>query len=138
MPPVAKKQLRFRLPGPESMLALLDWYDQERRDLPWRAKPRQKADAYRVWLSEIMLQQTQVSAVIPYYQRFVVAFPDLRALAAAPLERVLELWSGLGYYSRARNLHRCAQQVVADHGGDFPADPERVAQLPGIGRSTAA
>jgi A/G-specific adenine glycosylase len=105
-----------------------------RHDLPWQ----NTRDAYRVWLSEIMLQQTQVSAVIPYYQRFVVAFPDLRTLAAAPLERVLELWSGLGYYSRARNLHRCAQQVVADHGGDFPADPERVAQLPGIGRSTAA
>ena len=105
-----------------------------RRDLPWQ----NTRDAYRIWLSEIMLQQTQVAAVIPYYRRFVAAFPDLRSLAAAPLERVLELWSGLGYYSRARNLHRCAQQIVDAHGGQFPDDPERVASLPGIGRSTAA
>ena len=85
-----------------------------------------------------MLQQTQVSAVVPYYQRFITAFPDLQSLSDAPLERVLELWSGLGYYSRARNLHRCAQRIVSDHGGKFPQDPERVAELPGIGRSTAA
>ena len=85
-----------------------------------------------------MLQQTQVAAVIPYYARFVAAFPDLRALAAAPLERVLELWSGLGYYSRARNLHRCAIEIAANHNGEFPRDPEHVAELPGIGRSTAA
>jgi len=105
-----------------------------RRELPWQ----NTRDPYRIWLSEIMLQQTQVSAVIPYYERFVHAFPDIGTLAAAPLERVLELWSGLGYYSRARNLHRCAQQIVTDHGGEFPGDPERAALLPGIGRSTAA
>ena len=85
-----------------------------------------------------MLQQTQVGAVIPYYRRFVVAFPDLPSLAAASLERVLELWSGLGYYSRARNLHRCAQVIVARHNGEFPSDPDALAALPGIGRSTAA
>jgi A/G-specific adenine glycosylase len=85
-----------------------------------------------------MLQQTQVAAVVPYYVRFVAAFPELHALAAAPLERVLELWSGLGYYSRARNLHRCAIEIVAQHGGEFPRHPERVAELPGLGRSTAA
>ena len=105
-----------------------------RHDLPWQAT----RDPYRVWLSEIMLQQTQVTTVLGYYDRFLQRFPDVGSLAAAPQDDVLALWSGLGYYSRARNLHRCAQQVVADHGGNFPADPERVAQLPGIGRSTAA
>ena len=105
-----------------------------RHDLPWQ-KTR---DPYRVWLSEIMLQQTQVSTVIPYYARFLASFPDVKALAAAPIEAVIEHWAGLGYYARARNLHRCAQQVVAAHGGSFPDSPERLAELPGIGRSTAA
>ena len=105
-----------------------------RHDLPWQ-KTR---DPYRVWLSEIMLQQTQVGTVIPYYARFLASFPDVRALAAAPIEAVIEHWAGLGYYARARNLHRCARQIVADHGGLFPDSPEQLAELPGIGRSTAA
>ncbi|HSV71827.1 MAG TPA: A/G-specific adenine glycosylase [Methylibium sp.] len=105
-----------------------------RSGLPWQ----QQRDPYRVWLSEIMLQQTQVTTVLDYYPRFLARFPDVAALAAAPLDAVLARWSGLGYYSRARNLHRCAQVVLADHGGRFPADAEALSQLPGIGRSTAA
>ncbi len=105
-----------------------------RHDLPWQ----RTRDAYRIWLSEIMLQQTQVAAVIPYYQRFLDALPDVHALARADLDQVLALWSGLGYYSRARNLHACARRIVDDHAGVFPDDAERLAQLPGIGRSTAA
>ena len=105
-----------------------------RHDLPWQGT----RDAYRIWLSEIMLQQTQVAAVIPYYLRFLVRFPNVAALAAAPIEAVLEAWAGLGYYARARNLHRCAQAVVNDHAGRFPDEPSRLAELPGIGRSTAA
>ncbi|WP_234082928.1 A/G-specific adenine glycosylase [Azonexus sp. R2A61] len=105
-----------------------------RHDLPWQ----RTRDPYRVWLSEIMLQQTQVATVIPYYARFLEAFPDVAALAAAPAEQVLALWAGLGYYARARNLHRCAQQVVAVHGGFFPKTAAGLAELPGIGRSTAA
>ena len=104
-----------------------------RHDLPW-----QSADAYRVWLSEIMLQQTQVATVNEYYARFMRRFPDLRTLAAAPLDDVLHLWSGLGYYSRARNLHRAAQLVCEQHGGELPDSFEQLQQLPGIGRSTAA
>lgn len=96
---------------------LIAWQKHEgRHDLPWQ----QTRDPYRVWLSEIMLQQTQVTTVIPYYQRFLDSFPDLAALAAAPIERVIEHWAGLGYYARARNLHRCAQQIVAVHAGNFP------------------
>lgn len=114
---------------------LIDWQRRHgRHDLPWQ----NTRDAYRIWLSEIMLQQTQVSTVIPYYERFLDRFPGIAELAAAPLESVLELWSGLGYYARARNLHRCAQALLADHGGAFPQAPERIAELPGIGRSTAA
>ena len=105
-----------------------------RHSLPWQ----NTHDAYRIWLSEIMLQQTQVAAVIPYYEKFLRRFPNVEALAAAPSEEVMAHWSGLGYYTRARNLHRCAQQVVALHGGAFPADPDVLAELPGIGRSTAA
>ena len=105
-----------------------------RHDLPWQ----QTRDPYRVWLSEIMLQQTQVATVIPYYQRFLDSFPDVASLAAAPIERVIEHWAGLGYYARARNLHRCAQQLVAVYAGKFPDLPEQLAELPGIGRSTAA
>lgn len=104
-----------------------------RHGLPWQVR-----DAYRVWLSEIMLQQTQVETVIPYYQRFIARFPDLAGLAAAPQEDVLTLWSGLGYYARARNLHKCARVVMERHGCAFPADPALLAELPGIGRSTAA
>ena len=105
-----------------------------RNSLPWQ----NTRDPYRVWLSEIMLQQTQVAAVLGYYDRFLARFPDVQALAAAPLDDVLALWSGLGYYSRARNLHRCAQEVVGKHGGAFPRTAEVLATLPGIGPSTAA
>jgi len=101
--------------------------------LPWQ----NTRDAYRVWLSEIMLQQTQVTTVLAYYERFLQRFPDVQTLAAAAPEEVLALWSGLGYYSRARNLHRCAEQVIQQHGGIFPADVVQLAALPGIGRSTA-
>ena len=105
-----------------------------RHDLPWQ-KTR---DAYRIWLSEIMLQQTQVATVIPYYQRFLERFPSVTALAKARIEEVLPLWAGLGYYARARNLHRCAQAILADHAGIFPPHPAKLLELPGIGRSTAA
>ena len=107
-----------------------------RHDLPWQQG--RAADPYRVWLSEIMLQQTQVATVIPYYRRFLGRFPDLASLASAPAQEVLALWSGLGYYARARNLQRAAQEVVARHGGRFPRRLEDIAALPGIGRSTAA
>ncbi|HRO59978.1 MAG TPA: A/G-specific adenine glycosylase [Burkholderiaceae bacterium] len=114
---------------------IVDWQARHgRHDLPWQGT----RDPYRIWLSEVMLQQTQVGTVIPYYRRFVEVFPDVTALAAAPVDEVMRLWSGLGYYSRARNLHRCAQQVVSVHGGAFPTDPQVLAGLPGIGRSTAA
>jgi A/G-specific adenine glycosylase len=114
---------------------LLRWFDiHGRHDLPWQ-HPR---EPYRVWLSEIMLQQTQVAAVIPYFERFVARFPDLASLARAPVDDVLAQWSGLGYYARARNLHRCAQRVVAEHGGRFPRSLDALTALPGIGRSTAA
>ncbi len=114
---------------------LIDWQRRAgRHHLPWQ----NTRDVYRIWLSEIMLQQTQVAAVIPYYVRFLEHFPDLASLAAAPLDEVMRHWSGLGYYSRARNLHACAQRVVSGLGGVFPDDPEAIAQLPGIGRSTAA
>jgi A/G-specific adenine glycosylase len=105
-----------------------------RHDLPWQ----RTRDPYCIWLSEIMLQQTQVATVIPYYERFVRRFADVRALALAPIESVMACWAGLGYYSRARNLHRCAQQIADMHGGEFPRSVERLAQLPGVGRSTAA
>lgn len=114
--------------------AVLAWYDTHgRKHLPWQ----QDTTPYRVWVSEIMLQQTQVSTVIPYYTTFMQRFPDVQALAAAPVDDVLHLWTGLGYYARARNLHKAAQALVADHGGEFPATVEEVAMLPGIGRSTA-
>lgn len=114
--------------------AVLRWFDRYgRKHLPWQ----KDINAYRVWLSEIMLQQTQVTTVIPYFERFMARFPNVNDLAEAPLDEVLHLWTGLGYYARARNLHRCAQQVVADHGGEFPASVEALSELPGIGRSTA-
>src|SRR5216683_5181469 len=113
---------------------LLGWFRQFQRDLPWR----RTADPYRIWLSEIMLQQTRVAAVIPYYEKFLARFPDVQSLASAPQEEVLRLWSGLGYYSRARNLQKAAQQVVAKHGGQFPTRLENALALPGIGNYTAA
>jgi A/G-specific adenine glycosylase len=114
---------------------VIAWHARHgRHDLPWQAT----RDAYAIWISEIMLQQTQVATVIPYYQRFIGRFPDITTLAAAPLDAVLVCWSGLGYYSRARNLHRAAQIVVREHQGRFPAEFGAVLALPGIGRSTAA
>lgn len=113
---------------------VVDWQRQHGRNhLPWQ----NTRDPYRVWLSEIMLQQTQVATVLNYYARFLEAFPTVQALAAADEDAVLALWSGLGYYSRARNLHRCARQVVVEHGGVFPPSARQLADLPGIGRSTA-
>jgi A/G-specific adenine glycosylase len=115
--------------------SVIAWHQRHgRHDLPWQGT----RDPYRVWLSEIMLQQTQVSTVLGYYGRFIDRFPDVAALAAAPVDEVLALWSGLGYYSRARNLHRCAQVVMSEHGGQFPRRAAELQQLPGIGRSTAA
>jgi A/G-specific adenine glycosylase len=117
---------------------LLAWYDRHRRTLPWRAARGERADPYRVWLSEIMLQQTTVRAVAPYYARFLARWSDVRALAAAPLEDVLKAWAGLGYYARARNLHACARAVAERHGGEFPASEIELRALPGIGDYTAA
>ena len=126
-------------PGPAGAYALaaalIDWQRSDgRHDLPWQ----RTRDPYRIWVSEIMLQQTQVQTVLGYYTRFLGRFPDVAALAQAPLDEVLRHWSGLGYYSRARNLHACAQAVIARHGGAFPNDPALLEALPGIGRSTAA
>ena len=113
---------------------LLAWFEVHgRHHLPWQENPT----PYRVWISEVMLQQTQVATVIPYYQRFMARFPDVRSLAAAPLDEVLHLWTGLGYYARARNLQACAQALVIRHGGEFPDDRDAVMALPGIGPSTA-
>jgi A/G-specific adenine glycosylase len=113
---------------------LLAWFDQHgRKSLPWQ----QDITPYRVWLSEVMLQQTQVDTVIPYFERFTARFPTVETLAAAPVDDVLHLWTGLGYYARARNLHKCAQLVCDEHGGHFPSDTTGLAALPGIGLSTA-
>ena len=117
---------------------LLDWYDRHRRVLPWRSPPGGRADPYRVWLSEIMLQQTTVATVGPYFQAFLDRWPTVRDLAAAELDEVLRAWAGLGYYARARNLHRCARVVASEHGGRFPEDEEALRQLPGVGAYTAA
>jgi A/G-specific adenine glycosylase len=122
-------------PQPTDLLA---WYDLHHRKLPWRAPPGQRADPYRVWLSEIMLQQTTVKMVAPYYARFLARWPDLAALAAAPLDDILKNWAGLGYYARARNLHACARVVAERHGGEFPASEAELRALPGIGAYTAA
>ena len=119
-----KRKLRTRL---------LRWYDRSRRELPWRAT----RDPYHVWISEIMLQQTQVATVVPYFERFVAEFPSIAELAAASEEQVLRAWEGLGYYRRARHLHQAAGQIVRDHQGQFPASSEEVQALPGIGRYTA-
>ena len=134
MPPVAVPSLQIADPPPAG--ALLHWYDRHRRVLPWRAVPGQTADPYHVWLSEIMLQQTGVVAVAPYYHRFLALFPAIEKLAEAPEEQVLKAWAGLGYYARARNLHACARAVV-ERGG-FPRDADGLRTLPGIGAYTAA
>jgi A/G-specific adenine glycosylase len=112
---------------------LLDWYERHRRELPWRSHP----SPYRVWISEIMLQQTQVQTVLPYYERFLRRFPDIRTLAEAPEAEVLAAWAGLGYYSRARNLQRSARVIMGQHDGEFPRKLEDILKLPGVGRYTA-
>ena len=124
--------------GPAIAAPLLAWYDRHRRVLPWRALPGKAADPYRVWLSEIMLQQTTVATVGPYFSAFLQRWPNVRALAAAPLDDVLHAWQGLGYYARARNLKRCAEAVVQEHAGRFPDTVEGLLALPGIGPYTAA
>ncbi len=114
--------------------ALLTWFDQHgRKNLPWQ----DPITPYRVWLSEVMLQQTQVETVIPYFKRFLEHFPEINKMAEAPLDEILHLWTGLGYYARARNLHKCAQTIVSEFDGEFPSDIESLISLPGIGRSTA-
>jgi A/G-specific adenine glycosylase len=113
--------------------SLLDWYQTQGRTLPWRNEP----DIYRVWISEIMLQQTQVKTVIPYYERWLAKFPTVESLAIADLQEVLKLWEGLGYYARARNLHHAAQQVVNEFQGEFPEDLDSILRLKGVGRTTA-
>jgi A/G-specific adenine glycosylase len=127
--PFSQRALRSRL-----RQQLLHWYDQNKRNLPWR----ENRDPYRVWLSEIMLQQTRVAAVVDYYHRFLAKFPTVHALAARELDSVLATWSGLGYYRRARALHEAAKKVVNDHGGKFPSTATSLRALPGIGRYTAA
>ena len=122
--------------GPQDQFArdLLAWYDVSKRDLPWR---RRQHDPYAVWVSEIMLQQTTVAAVVPFYHKWMARFPAVQSLADAPLDDVLKHWAGLGYYARARNLHRGAQAVITQHGGQVPSDPKTLLGLPGIGRYTA-
>jgi A/G-specific adenine glycosylase len=119
---------------PKFRRRMLSWFTKRKRDLPWR----RSKDSYRIWLSEIMLQQTRVAAVIPYYERFLENFPDVHALAAAPADHVLKNWAGLGYYSRAKNLQRAATEIVQRHSGEFPREYEAAMSLPGIGRYTAA
>jgi A/G-specific adenine glycosylase len=132
---------RSRNPDPDVTdrpARLLAWYDWHRRRLPWRAAAGERSDPYRVWLSEIMLQQTTVRAVGPYFEKFLARWPDVAALGRAALDDVLRMWAGLGYYSRARNLHACAVAVLRDHGGTFPDTEEGLRTLPGIGPYTAA
>src|SRR6202162_1684632 len=119
---------------PKFRRRMLSWFAERKRDLPWR----RTRDPYRIWLSEIMLQQTRVAAVIPYYERFLASFPNMQALARAGTDRVLANWAGLGYYSRARNLQRAAKEMVSRHAGNFPREYEAALALPGIGRYTAA
>src|SRR6201995_5469311 len=133
-------RVRSREPTPAASRAalLLAWYDRHRRKLPWRPAPGVTADPYRVWLSEIMLQQTGVKTVGPYFEKFLARWPGVDALGRASLDDVLRMWAGLGYYSRARNLHACAVAVLRDHGGVFPDTEEGLRALPGIGPYTAA
>jgi A/G-specific adenine glycosylase len=130
-----RHKVTIAFPPEDFQVVLLGWYDSERRDLPWRAKPGMKTGPYRVWLSEIMLQQTGVKTVIPYFEAFVQKWPSVSALAEAPLGDVLAAWAGLGYYSRARNLHACAKIVARD---GFPRDEAGLRELPGVGAYTAA
>jgi A/G-specific adenine glycosylase len=129
--------LELEKPKP-SAVNLLRWYDIHRRTLPWRSKQGEKPDPYAVWLSEIMLQQTTVTAVKPYFEKFLARWPKVQDLAFAPVEEVMQYWSGLGYYSRPRNLHLCAKRVVDEFGGKFPANEAQLLKLPGIGPYTAA
>ncbi len=139
MSPVsASKQPAVPVETRDRPALLLAWYDRHRRRLPWRALPGERAAAYRVWLSEIMLQQTGVKTVGPYFEKFLARWPDVAAMAQASLDDVLRMWAGLGYYSRARNLHACAVAVARDHGGVFPDTEEGLRALPGIGPYTAA
>ncbi len=136
-------QLLLPNPHPIDADAVLDWYDSHARDLPWRVSPADrkagvKPDPYRVWLSEVMLQQTTVAAVKAYFLRFTGLWPSVEDLAAAPLDAMLREWAGLGYYARARNLHACAQAVIRDHGGVFPTTSAGLQSLPGIGAYTSA
>src|SRR5580692_6955946 len=137
-PPTTKAKPRRTTSAAARPALLLDWYDRHRRALPWRPPPGKPADPYVVWLSEIMLQQTGVKTVGPYFLKFVARWPDVDALGAASLDDVLRMWAGLGYYSRARNLHACAVAVRRDHGGAFPDTEEGLRSLPGIGPYTAA
>lgn len=138
MPAAANPVPPAAAPARHDPAALLAWYDRHRRQLPWRAAPGRRQEPYRVFLSEIMLQQTTVVTVAPYYDAFLGRWPSVEALARAPLEEVLSAWAGLGYYARARNLHACARAVVERHGGRFPAEEEALLALPGIGPYTAA
>ncbi|WP_061029154.1 A/G-specific adenine glycosylase [Bradyrhizobium sp. CCH5-F6] len=133
-----KKERSTTANSPARPALLLAWYDRHRRRLPWRAAPGETSDPYRVWLSEIMLQQTTVKAVGPYFEKFVERWPDVTALGRASQDDVLRMWAGLGYYSRARNLYACAVTVTREHGGVFPSTEEGLRALPGIGPYTAA
>jgi A/G-specific adenine glycosylase len=135
---IKQKKVSSRKNADDRPALLLAWYDRHRRKLPWRALAGERADPYRVWLSEIMLQQTTVKAVGPYFEKFAARWPDVAALARASLDDVLRMWAGLGYYSRARNLYACAVVVARDHSGAFPATEEGLRALPGIGPYTAA
>lgn len=136
---MAISRLRHHQSRPRAQAeALLSWYDRHARALPWRAKPGETTEPYRVWLSEVMLQQTVVKAVIPYFHRFTERWPGVEALAAASDEEVLAAWAGLGYYARARKMMACAREIIACHGGIFPDDEAELVQLPGIGPYTAA